>query len=192
MRGWANASALPVPCHRNGILGGTVTPLTHHDVVRYAAPLVRGGLRIDPQASERAARRIAFRPVVSADDADLHALHTLSVLPDGHVELVRAVAHAPSGLVSTLIARAASADELLDAFAAIAPTRQILHEDDRVAAFSWTLEPLLPRASRDSSGSLASEDPFAARLELQQVVGQAGSEERRVGKECRSRWSPYH
>ena len=23
-------------------------------------------------------------------------------------------------------------------------------------------------------------------------VGHAGSEERRVGKECRSRWSPYH
>ena len=25
-----------------------------------------------------------------------------------------------------------------------------------------------------------------------QVVGQWRSEERRVGKECRSRWSPYH
>ena len=24
------------------------------------------------------------------------------------------------------------------------------------------------------------------------VVGAARSEERRVGKECRSRWSPYH
>ena len=24
------------------------------------------------------------------------------------------------------------------------------------------------------------------------VVGQSRSEERRVGKECRSRWSPYH
>ena len=25
-----------------------------------------------------------------------------------------------------------------------------------------------------------------------EVLGQARSEERRVGKECRSRWSPYH
>ena len=24
------------------------------------------------------------------------------------------------------------------------------------------------------------------------VIGSGGSEERRVGKECRSRWSPYH
>src|SRR2546422_7823104 len=27
---------------------------------------------------------------------------------------------------------------------------------------------------------------------LDEFVGQAKSEERRVGKECRSRWSPYH
>ena len=24
------------------------------------------------------------------------------------------------------------------------------------------------------------------------IIGRARSEERRVGKECRSRWSPYH
>ena len=28
--------------------------------------------------------------------------------------------------------------------------------------------------------------------QLQGVVADARSEERRVGKECRSRWSPYH
>ena len=28
--------------------------------------------------------------------------------------------------------------------------------------------------------------------EMGGVAGQARSEERRVGKECRSRWSPYH
>src|SRR2546426_5926002 len=27
---------------------------------------------------------------------------------------------------------------------------------------------------------------------IQQILGLARSEERRVGKECRSRWSPYH
>ena len=27
---------------------------------------------------------------------------------------------------------------------------------------------------------------------IEQVVAQNRSEERRVGKECRSRWSPYH
>ena len=37
--------------------------------------------------------------------------------------------------------------------------------------------------------------PGVARLgipPLQMTDGPAGSEERRVGKECRSRWSPYH
>ena len=29
-------------------------------------------------------------------------------------------------------------------------------------------------------------------LELQEILKAARSEERRVGKECRSRWSPYH
>ena len=29
-------------------------------------------------------------------------------------------------------------------------------------------------------------------LMLAKATGQARSEERRVGKECRSRWSPYH
>ena len=30
-------------------------------------------------------------------------------------------------------------------------------------------------------------------LNVQEILGQTGrSEERRVGKECRSRWSPYH
>ena len=28
--------------------------------------------------------------------------------------------------------------------------------------------------------------------ELQNLIGEFRSEERRVGKECRSRWSPYH
>ena len=29
-------------------------------------------------------------------------------------------------------------------------------------------------------------------MQYQRVNGYARSEERRVGKECRSRWSPYH
>ena len=33
---------------------------------------------------------------------------------------------------------------------------------------------------------------FAAGLPLLFLLGMLRSEERRVGKECRSRWSPYH
>ena len=32
----------------------------------------------------------------------------------------------------------------------------------------------------------------ASRMSDQVSISQARSEERRVGKECRSRWSPYH
>src|SRR5690242_21107599 len=36
-------------------------------------------------------------------------------------------------------------------------------------------------------------DPVAAAEQaIAQIVSQVRSEERRVGKECRSRWSPYH
>lgn len=137
-------------------------PLTHHDVVRVAAPLVRAGLRIDAAATERARRRIVFRPHGASDDGALHALHTLTVLAGGEVELARAVAHAPSGLVSTLVASADDAEALIETFRRIPPTRQIVREGDVVAAESWTLE---PNDERGGSG---------ARLALQQVVGRAG------------------
>ena len=35
-------------------------------------------------------------------------------------------------------------------------------------------------------------DVFDARVQLKLVACRVRSEERRVGKECRSRWSPYH
>src|ERR1051326_4999444 len=36
------------------------------------------------------------------------------------------------------------------------------------------------------------QDPFAPRVENGVITGLGASDERRVGKECRSRWSPYH
>ena len=34
---------------------------------------------------------------------------------------------------------------------------------------------------------------FSFEVEIKELLGKVGrSEERRVGKECRSRWSPYH
>ena len=35
-------------------------------------------------------------------------------------------------------------------------------------------------------------DKIAAGAEITKAQAKARSEERRVGKECRSRWSPYH
>ena len=34
--------------------------------------------------------------------------------------------------------------------------------------------------------------PFSVKAKLEKNVPKTRSEERRVGKECRSRWSPYH
>ena len=34
--------------------------------------------------------------------------------------------------------------------------------------------------------------PVLKKIVINQGLGMARSEERRVGKECRSRWSPYH
>ena len=48
-------------------------------------------------------------------------------------------------------------------------------------------------ASIDGSTMIArDEDGYGGINEKLFVVNKARSEERRVGKECRSRWSPYH
>ena len=36
------------------------------------------------------------------------------------------------------------------------------------------------------------QDVFGRTLDLTALINKPRSEERRVGKECRSRWSPYH
>ena len=147
-------------------------PLTHHDIVRLAAPLVREGLRVDLPASSREERRILFRPVSHEDEAGgtIVSRHSLSALPDGGVELVRAVGD-ERGLVSTLIARAADADALVDTFAAIPLARQLVREAGYSAALSWTLEPTGHDAG-EAPG--AAEEGGTARLELRHVVGAVG------------------
>ena len=62
---------------------------------------------------------------------------------------------------------------------------QLLHPDDRArfaaAGIAASIQPIHVRA-----------DAAAARLLWGERAETRGSEERRVGKECRSRWSPYH
>src|ERR1041385_7058026 len=48
--------------------------------------------------------------------------------------------------------------------------------------------PICVRRARDRDAPSTTVDPDLAPLER----GEHRSEERRVGKECRSRWSPYH
>ena len=44
----------------------------------------------------------------------------------------------------------------------------------------------------DEKGNCNCELIVMDRILLQELVDKTRSEERRVGKECRSRWSPYH
>ena len=46
---------------------------------------------------------------------------------------------------------------------------------------------------REIAKALGIEDVMVKKRELiEKITGGSRSEERRVGKECRSRWSPYH
>src|SRR3712207_7152827 len=49
-----------------------------------------------------------------------------------------------------------------------------------------------PRSPGDAAWRTAERDTGAVRHREPSTRGSSRSEERRVGKECRSRWSPYH
>ena len=54
-----------------------------------------------------------------------------------------------------------------------------------VFSASWTL-------AEDAPAESAGIEVMSAFTSAEVKEGEARSEERRVGKECRSRWSPYH
>ena len=53
-----------------------------------------------------------------------------------------------------------------------------------------TVQVRIPTILRSYTGGAA--EVTAAEGTLREVIAGLRSEERRVGKECRSRWSPYH
>src|SRR5215469_17834538 len=52
--------------------------------------------------------------------------------------------------------------------------------------------PIFPRHRRRRPGGRRPGPPAAGAADRGRGAGRGRSEERRVGKECRSRWSPYH
>src|SRR5471030_1359268 len=68
-------------------------------------------------------------------------------------------------------------------------TRQIWASLGLQAASIGTVGVVSPKG--ESYGSLTTPDPVELHRTLDQLAGDGRSEERRVGKECRSRWSPY-
>lgn len=107
-----------------------MTPLTHHDVLRLAAPLVRRGRRIDLAGSDRGARRVSF--VAERDTLpggrDVAIVWSARSLDDGAIELMRATA-VDDGRIATFAALVDSADDVegaLDTADTLTPARQLL------------------------------------------------------------------
>jgi len=65
----------------------------------------------------------------------------------------------------------------------------LLAEPDRLRAVAAVA---LGATSLPEVAERAGLEPRAAARALSRLVAGGRSEERRVGKECRSRWSPYH
>jgi len=103
-------------------------PLSHHEILGWIEPFARRGRQADLAASDRAARRLAFRPVehpATAPDAPaLHEQLELESREEGEFRLVRRVT-LPGGLVATLGAEGADAEALLAAIEAIPAARQV-------------------------------------------------------------------
>lgn len=111
-------------------------PLTHHDMLALAAPFARSGRHVDLAASDRIARRIAFRAADAADTigALREELH-LDDLGTGTLRLVRTLVH-PSGLRATLEAMGPQPEALLQRIDAIPPPSQFSAGDGFVIARS--------------------------------------------------------
>ena len=132
-------------------------PLTHHEILALVEPFARRGVRVDLAASDRFARRIAFRPVGRAADAasGLPALcESLALEPreSGGWRLVRTLT-APDGLVSTLTVSGGEPGALLAAADAVDARRQFDAGERWTLAVEQRLE--LGKGAIDPSGAAA-------------------------------------
>ncbi len=114
-----------------------IPPLTHHDIIRRAAPLTRHGLKVNLPACDKAARYIEF---IAQDVDDLaKIIHTLEVDTDDKLLLRRLLIH-PTGLVSSLSAVTTDLDTAFDVFQKFPLTRQMVVTSSNVTAYSYILE----------------------------------------------------
>ena len=141
--------------------------LTHHEILAIVEPFARRGVRVDLAASDRFARRIAFRPVERpADDAAgrpaLRESMALEPREAGGWRLLRTLATA-DGLSSTLTAWGGEPGALLAAAEAVDARRQL------DAGEGWTLAVELRLDL--AGGALAASDAGAVGAALVPVRG---------------------
>ena len=83
-------------------------------------------------------------------------------------------------------------DRFIERFASLYPYIEVIKYDERFTsklAFDTILASGIGRRKRRDKAVI---DRISATIILQNYLEHRRSEERRVGKECRSRWSPYH
>ena len=101
-------------------------PLTHHEILALVEPFARRGRHVDLGASDRAARRILFRPrdlaAAVAPPATLHETLALESLDTGSFRVTRTLREGPA-LSATLSATGTRPGDLLAAIEAIDPCR---------------------------------------------------------------------
>ncbi|MFK7859498.1 MAG: hypothetical protein AB8B64_11765 [Granulosicoccus sp.] len=117
----------------------TAPPLTHHDIIRRAAPLTQTGLKVNLTACDRAARYIEFEAQAS-DNEPVMVVHSLEVDEDNRQLFSRILIH-ECGLVSTLTAVVSDLETAMDVFKQIPLSRQIRPNERHISAHSYTLEP---------------------------------------------------
>ena len=135
----------------------SVSPLTHHDIIKRSAPMTRAGFKVNLPACDRASRYIEFVTQSDTDanadsnadantnvnanaDSSLSIIHTLEVDESSKQLLCRVVIHA-SGLVSTLTAVVTDLETAINTLQKIPVSRQIPLDTDYAIARSYTLEP---------------------------------------------------
>jgi hypothetical protein len=118
-------------------------PLTHHEILALVEPFARRGRRVDLAASDRVARRIAFRPIEHAAREAVPAhRETLSLAqqPTGGWQLVRTLEAAGDGPVARLQVSGPEPGVLLARIEAVDAAHQLERGPGWVLAIEHRLE----------------------------------------------------
>lgn len=145
------------PAPVTGTQAPTTAPLTHHDILRLVGPFTRRGRHLDTAGSERAARRLVFKPEehdpVYAGGPRLSERFVLHVSERDNYRLERVLT--PVGgdrgsLAATVTAAGADLDELLTQVEAFDLARLFPDCGDCEAQRSYRLMP--PGLDQDQPG----------------------------------------
>jgi hypothetical protein len=119
-----------------------LAPLTHHQILQLAEPFARLGYHVDLPASDRVARKLAFKPVdvpqAEPNDQPLRLTLHLDCQDEHHFVVERRLLH-PGGLQASLQTQGSQPAALLSAVENIQPAHQFVAGPGFVIARSYDL-----------------------------------------------------